>query len=204
MKKTYHKKQLRYCDSLIFYLTTFIFLAILIYLSLNNIGNIFVPLFFLCLFHIPSYLIYKQLETRKRIKRITKWKTLNELYNRYIDKPTDFEEYVADLFRLQGYNANVTPAAGDGGIDILLYKDKAKYVVEVKLYSPKNKIGREKIQKLHSAMLDSATKADGGFFVTTSDFISSAKDYAQRNNITCINGNNLIDWIAQYSKKEGA
>ncbi len=36
-----------------------------------------------------------------------------------------------------------------------MYKDGMKYVVEVKLYSEHNKIGREKIQKLQGAMLDS-------------------------------------------------
>ena len=46
----------------------------------------------------------------------------------------EFEEEVARIFRLNGYSAKVTKKTGDGGIDIILYKDKEKYIVQCKHY----------------------------------------------------------------------
>lgn len=44
----------------------------------------------------------------------------------------EFEEEVAKIFRLNGYTAEVTKKTGDGGADIILYKDKDKYAVQCK------------------------------------------------------------------------
>lgn len=46
----------------------------------------------------------------------------------------EFEEEVARIFRLNGYKAKVTKKTGDGGIDIIMYKDNEKYIVQCKHY----------------------------------------------------------------------
>ena len=108
----------------------------------------------------------------------------------YGERPTEFEKFVADLMTAAEYkNVKVTPAVNDGGKDITAVKDNNFYVVEVKLYNKDNKIGREKIQKLHSAMIDS--NADKAIFVTTSDFTLNAVEYAEKYNIQTINGEDL-------------
>ncbi|MBR4878278.1 MAG: restriction endonuclease [Clostridia bacterium] len=121
--------------------------------------------------------------------------TIGSLIAQFHERPTDFEEYVAELFRFYGYDAQVTAASNDGGKDIIMHKDGCTYVVEVKLYATHNKISREKIQKLHSAMID--CNADYSWFVTTSDFASTAVEYAERNGVYLINGEILVSMIEE-------
>lgn len=132
-------------------------------------------------------------EKLDRIKLLKESPTLDKLLEKYKYNPTDFEKYVAEVFCVLGYKAEVTQATNDGGKDIILYKDEKKYVVEVKLYSETNTIGRELIQKLQGAMLD--CKADKAIFVTTSDFKRTAIEYASRNNVSLINGSKLVKMI---------
>ena len=154
-------------------------------------------------------IIFKQkvqtyFNSKKEEKNIEKKRQLLKYYNYcrskdefvdsllidYGERPTEFEKFVADLMTAAEYkNVKVTPAVNDGGKDITAVKDNNFYVVEVKLYNKDNKIGREKIQKLHSAMIDS--NADKAIFVTTSDFTLNAVEYAEKYNIQTINGEDL-------------
>lgn len=45
-----------------------------------------------------------------------------------------FEQEVANVFRLNGYNAKVTKGSGDGGVDIILKKDGKTSIVQCKHY----------------------------------------------------------------------
>lgn len=47
----------------------------------------------------------------------------------------EFEEEAAKVFRLNGYKAKVTKKTSDGGIDILMYKDKKKIIAQCKHYT---------------------------------------------------------------------
>ena len=128
------------------------------------------------------------------IKLANSFHTIDDIIKKYRKNPTQFEEYVASLYHNLGFGRiTVTPPSNDGGKDIVMYKDTEKYVVEVKLYAADNKIGREKIQKLHSAMIDS--KADRAIFVTTSDFTAPARDYAKKFDIDLVNGLELVELI---------
>ena len=128
-------------------------------------------------------------------REMQKEQTIGSLIAQFHERPTYFEEYVADLFRFYGFDAQVTAASNDGGKDIIMRKDGYTYVVEVKLYATHNKISREKIQKLHSAMIDCG--ANYAIFVTTSDFASTAVEYAERNGINLINGEILVGMIEE-------
>lgn len=117
---------------------------------------------------------------------------INHLLDEYSSKPTDFEGFIAALLTEHGYhNVKVTPPVNDRGKDITAVKDNNFYVIEVKLYQQDHKVGREKIQKLHSAMIDS--NADRAIFITTSDFAEPAKEYANKFNIEMINGQKLYE-----------
>ena len=134
-------------------------------------------------------------EKLRYVEYMKREQTIGSLIAQFHERPTDFEEYVADLFRFYGFDAQVTAASNDGGKDIIMRKDGYTYVVEVKLYATHNKISREKIQKLHSAMIDCG--ANYAIFVTTSDFASTAVEYAERNGINLINGEILVGMIEE-------
>jgi HJR/Mrr/RecB family endonuclease len=141
-------------------------------------------------------LLLIRLNKRSLAKR---YSTIEELIREYEKNPTDFEHYIANLYSFLGFKTKVTPAVNDKGKDIEMWKDNLKYVVEVKLYSPQNKIGREKIQKLHSAMIDS--DADKAIFVTTSDFAFTAIEYAEKHGIELVNSRKLVSLISTVKKK---
>jgi len=103
--------------------------------------------------------------------------------------PRKFEFLVAEIFENMGYKAEVTKGSNDGGKDIILRKNGEVRLVEVKRYC-KSTVGRPLIQKLHSAIVDA--QAVGGYFVTLSQFNKNAREYAQRNNIELVDGNELI------------
>ena len=118
---------------------------------------------------------------------------IEKLLRAYSGRPREFEYFVAELYEGLGYETEVTSGSRDGGKDIIMYKGRKKYAVEVKLYDQDRKISREKIQKLHSAMID--IEADYGIFVTTSDFTADAEEYADKYGIICVNGNKLSRMI---------
>ena len=45
-----------------------------------------------------------------------------------------FEEEVADVFSKCGFKTTVTKGSGDGGVDIIMYRDNLKYIVQCKNY----------------------------------------------------------------------
>ena len=124
--------------------------------------------------------------------------TIDAITRQFKENPTDFEEYCAQLFRLQGWIATVTPPSRDGGYDILLQDKRGiTCIVECKCYQPSAKIGREAIQKLVGA--NAIRKANQAMFITTSDYSPDAIQYANQTGVKLVNGSGLI----QYAKQCG-
>lgn len=100
------------------------------------------------------------------------------IYAHYIDHPTDFEEYCAEIFRQQGYKAKTTPRTNDGGFDIdMIDPQGRRCIVECKCYNPDNEsVGRDLIQKLVGA--NAVVQAERLIFITTARFTEAATKYA--------------------------
>jgi restriction system protein len=103
--------------------------------------------------------------------------------------PSQFEDAIALMYRQLGYEVKQTPMSNDFGRDAILTKEGKKHLVECKRYSAEMLIGRPALQKFYAAII--GDKADGGFFITTSNFAHTAVKYAQETNITCIDGKAL-------------
>ncbi len=93
--------------------------------------------------------------------------------------PRKFEEIVAELLISKGYDIELTPASGDGGIDIYAAKKddlgKFLYLVECKKYVPPSKVGVEVVRSLHGVV--QSKKATAGAIVTTSYFTKGAAEF---------------------------
>lgn len=92
----------------------------------------------------------------------------------------EFEEEVAKIFRLNGYQATVTKKTGDYGVDIIMSKDNFKYVVQCKHY--KNPVGPEPIRALWGVKDDFIADkviivASSGLTDSASSFIENKKDF---------------------------
>ncbi len=134
------------------------------------------------------------------------WKrgdVIDNLLSEYAAHPTEFEKYVAGVYKRLGYRARVTRASGDGGIDVHLWRDGVHYAVEVKLYARGRRVGREYIQKLWAAQLDA--KADAAIFVTTCGYTAQAIEFAERHDVILVDGDALKRMIgaAEHRRRFG-
>jgi restriction system protein len=111
--------------------------------------------------------------------------------------PTEFEHVVAGIYEKLGFSTTVTPQSNDGGKDIIMRKNNLLYLVECKKYADSNLVSRVELQKLFAAVTES--KAHKGFFVTTSDFTKTSKEYPKliENKIKLINGAKLLTLIGE-------
>ncbi len=104
-----------------------------------------------------------------------------------------FELLVAEYFRRQGYSVRQDAQAGpDGGVDVTVYKDREKYLVQCKQWRA-TQVGLPVVRELLGAI--SIQGAVGGFVVTSGEFTKPAKDFARGTNIHLIDGAALLSRI---------
>lgn len=111
-----------------------------------------------------------------------------------------FESIVGEAFRRRGYTVVENAVDGpDGGIDLVLRKDGAKYYVQCKQWK-QAKVGVKPIRELYGVI--AAGDATGGFFVASGEYTSDAQDFARKSGIELIDGPTLAEMIAQAREPE--
>lgn len=106
-----------------------------------------------------------------------------------------FELLVGEAFRLQGYRVAETGASGpDGGVDLILHKDREKFFVQCKQWKA-FKVSVQVVRELYGVM--AAHGAAGGFVVTSGRFTEDASSFASGRNVTLIDGPKLVRMIQQ-------
>lgn len=119
----------------------------------------------------------------------------------------DFEHLVADLWREQGWEAEVEQQSGDAGVDVratMVQPYNRKALIQAKRYSDKNPVGGPDIQQ-YSALKQQESDVDEAIIITTGRFTGSAEDRASDLNVKTISGEelvNLIDSLSAYSLVE--
>ena len=88
----------------------------------------------------------------------------------------------------------------DGGVDLVLRKDREKYLVQCKQWKA-FKVGVTVVRELYGVM--AAHGAAGGFVVTSGRFTDEAKTFADGRNIRLVDGPKLFGMIKQ-AKASGA
>jgi len=95
--------------------------------------------------------------------------------------PRQFEEIVADLFRKEGFDVELTQATHDGGTDIIAVTQRMniwqKVIVECKRYAPENRVGIGVVQR--ALGVKDLTHANKAVVVTTSSFSREAQAVAR-------------------------
>ena len=95
--------------------------------------------------------------------------------------PRRFEEVIAELLALQGYNVDLTPPSQDGGFDIYAARKDGLgqflFLVECKRYTPPNKVGVSIVRSLHGVVQQK--QANAGIVVTSSFFTKGAQEFQQ-------------------------
>lgn len=105
-----------------------------------------------------------------------------------------FEQLTGEAFRRQGFTVTETGGNGpDGGIDLILHKEREKYLVQCKQWRSL-KVGVTVIREFFGVI--AAEGAVGGFVVTSGAFTAEAKAFASGRNIRLVEGAELNRWIA--------
>lgn len=93
--------------------------------------------------------------------------------------PRKFEEIVAEILNKQGFQVELTPASGDGGVDIYAARKDGLgqflYLVECKRYVPPSNVGVEIVRSLYGVL--QVKKATAGAIFTTSYFTKGAEAF---------------------------
>ncbi len=120
--------------------------------------------------------------------------------------PYHFEQIVVDVLVAMGYGGSkdeasqVTKKSNDGGIDGIINEDRLGLdVIYVQAKRWQNNIGRKEIQSFVGAL--AGYQAHKGIFITTSDFIPNAIDYAKSvsQKIVLIDGPRLADLMIEHN-----
>lgn len=109
-----------------------------------------------------------------------------------------FENYLGQLFKAQGYKVIVTQATGDYGADLVIDKDGKKIVVQAKRYS-KN-VGIKAVQEAYAAI--GHYNASEAWVVTNSDYTEAACTLAKSNSVKLIQREQLIEMILKMKHGE--
>ena len=109
-----------------------------------------------------------------------------------------FEHFVAHLLNLIGYKTRVSPEGGDGGIDVLAFKDELGIeppIIKVQVKSEDGNITPDKVQALYG----NVGTGEYGLFITLGNYSRNAKSFAKsKANLRLIDGNELIDLILSH------
>lgn len=107
--------------------------------------------------------------------------------------PSEFEDYIAHLFKNLGYSVEVTGSAYDGGIDVIAEKDGVKHYIQCKKYITRQ-VPVGAVRDFYGAMADKGASTKG-FFITTNTFTLEAEKFAEGKPIELIDGLKLSKYI---------
>lgn len=135
----------------------------------------------------------------------------DDLYSHFAERPEDlhrldprkFEVLLSKIFQNRGFESELGPGSGDGGIDLrLLQRDPMGdilTVVQAKRYAAHRKIQLGPVQALHGAA--DVENAQRSLFVTTSEYLPSARSFAGRTRIPMelATSKDVRDWCRDAS-----
>ena len=112
--------------------------------------------------------------------------------------PRDFEEWVARLMRIQGYDAYTTKYSGDYGVDVIAEKDDLKIGIQVKKYN--SAVGIKAIQEIASGIV--YYECYEGWVITTAPkFTKAAINLAEKHGIKLYNKYDLAKYFNEIKKE---
>ncbi|MCZ7568594.1 MAG: restriction endonuclease [Ardenticatenaceae bacterium] len=98
--------------------------------------------------------------------------------------PREFEALCADVCRAWGYEAQLGPGTGDGGVDIELWRDGDFGIAQCKLY--RGSVPIAMVRDFYGTMVH--RQAAFGFLFTTGRFPASAEEFVAGKGIRLVDG----------------
>ena len=109
----------------------------------------------------------------------------------------EFEEFLAGLFRNQGYAAELTPTSGDYGADLIVSKDGQRIAVQAKRY-----VGSVGVQAVQEALSGQAYyQCDTAWVIATGAFTTNALELAEKSGVKMIGRSEIGNLLAQHTER---
>lgn len=118
--------------------------------------------------------------------------------------PRYFEQFVADVWQeRQGWKTEVMDAGPDRGLDVIGEPPGggSKTAVQCKRYAEGNTVSSDKIQQ-YAALRQQWSDVDAVTVVTTSSFSRAAEELADRLDVKCLDGDDLVRLVRRYDAYE--
>lgn len=114
----------------------------------------------------------------------------NEIIEPYVlhTNGYEFEDYIANTLREDGWETRLTKKSGDQGLDVFVYDENYKVALQCKRYS--YPVGNSAIQEIHAAA--DFIGASHAVVITTSTYTSSAKELAEALGVILLHENELL------------
>lgn len=109
----------------------------------------------------------------------------------------EFEQFVADLWKRQGWTATVSQESVDAGIDVTAVKNDPypqKQLIQAKRYGANTTVGGPDVQQ-YASLKQQEKGVDSVLVVTTSSFTRHAEARAKDLNVKLIDGDDLVGLI---------
>mgnify|MGYP002619937624 CR=1 FL=1 len=110
----------------------------------------------------------------------------------------EFEQLLAEAFRREQYSVEETPRGADGGIDLILYRDGEKTLVQAKHWKRKP-VGVAIVREFFG--VKTAEKAHECIIVTSGSFTPDAVAFAKQNKVRLIDGDQLTPMIQAVQRR---
>jgi restriction system protein len=111
----------------------------------------------------------------------------------------DFETFVGEVFRRQGYSVEETGGGGaDGGFDLILRKGNEKVLVQCKQWRT-YQVGVKIVREMYGLMV--AEQADRVIIVSVGAYTKDAADFARGKPIELIDGDKLVQLRAEQEER---
>ena len=93
--------------------------------------------------------------------------------------PEQFEHYVANIYKENGYKTNVSPLSNDWGIDVIATKGDDKIGIQAKMYGGSSrKVNRRMIMELYGAA--AFQECTAAVLATDGEVLPDAKEVAEK------------------------
>jgi len=114
-----------------------------------------------------------------------------------VDRMTgvEFEKYVGEILKSQGYSVQFTATSGDYGIDIIAIRASERLGIQLKRYS--GHVGIEAVQQAYAGLVH--YNCNKAWVITNNYFTKAAKNLAEDNKVELFDRDKLSEWILTFS-----
>jgi len=137
---------------------------------------------------------------RRKFRKGEEWRSDRDLLQWLRGmNPSEFENYIADLFSRLGYKTQAVGQSHDEGIDVIAEKDGVNHYIQCKKFIT-SQVTVHDVRDFYGALADKLANGKG-YFITTNKFTLEAEKFAEDKPIELIDGSKLVEYI-HLAKKD--